>query len=176
MIAYVASAIGSRLVNSEPERGIGRDATGRLPCRSQHRQVHLLHEGQKVRKPQAGRSDGLAGTGEGGEEAHVFVLLALILVLLALILVLVALILVLVALILVRLLVLAGLVTFYTCGSLHLRRIKRTGRPVRKGDETGTTGSESVEGVRCGGPLLRRARGALEPEHGCCGELQVDCE
>ena len=153
----------SRRAGSEPERGIGRDAAGRLPCRSEHRQVHLHHVGQEVREPQTRRSEGLAGTGEGGKKAHVFVFAALILF-------------VFVALILVRLVVLAGIVSFHTFGRLHLRRIQRTGRPVRKGDETSATGSESAEGLRYGGPLLRRAGRALEAEHGFGGELQVDGE
>ena len=72
--------------------------------------------------------------------------------------------------------VLAGMVTFYTFGRLHFRRIQRTDRPVRKGDETSAIGSESVEGLRYGGPLLRRAGGALEAEHGFRGELQIDRE
>lgn len=79
-------------------------------------------------------------------------------------------------LILVRVLVLAGMVIFHTLGRLHLRRIQRTDRPVRKGDETSATGSESVEGLRYGGPLLRRAGSALEAEYGFRGELQVDGE
>ena len=140
---------------SEPERGIGRDATGRLPCRSEHRQVHLHHARQEVREPQARRSDGLTGTGEGGEEKNVLVFVALILV---------------------SVLVLSGMVTFYAFGRLHHRRIERTGRPIRKGDETSAIGSESVEGLRRGGPLLRRAGCVLEAEHGFCGELQVDGE
>ena len=116
---------------------------------------------------------------------HVFVSVALILcVFVALILI------VLVALILVMLVVLAGLVmvraglvmllarmvTLYTFGRLHLRRIQRTDRPVRKGDETSAIGSESVERLRYGGPLLRRAGGALEAEYGFRGEFQIDGE
>ena len=81
-----------------------------------------------------------------------------------------------VGLILVRLLVLAGRVTFYTFGRVHLRRVQRTRRSVRKGDETTATGSEPVEGLRYGGPLLRRAGGAIEAEHGLRGEFQVDGE
>ena len=75
-----------------------------------------------------------------------------------------------------RRLVLTGLVTFEPLGRLHLRRIHRTGHPLRKGEQTGTTGSEPVEGLRYGGPLLRRAGRTLEAEHGFCGELQVDGE
>ena len=81
-----------------------------------------------------------------------------------------------VGLVLVRLLVLAGRVTFYTFGRVHLRRVQRTRRSVRKGDETTATGSEPVESLRYGGPLLRRAGGALEAEHGLRGEFQVDGE
>ena len=81
-----------------------------------------------------------------------------------------------VARILMSVLVLAGMVVLHAFWSLHLRRIQRTGGPVRKGDETSATGSESVEGIRYGGPLLCRARGVLEAENGFCGELQIDGE
>ena len=137
------------------------------PSRSEHRQVHLHHVEQEVGETQARRSEGLTGTGERGEEVNVCVSVARILLRLLILLRVVM---------LVRLLVLAGVVIFETCGHLHLRRIHRTGRAVRKGDETSATGSESVEGLRHGGPLLRRAGRALEAEHGFRGEFQVDGE
>ena len=116
---------------------------------------------------------------------HVFVFLGLILfvfvglilvVLLALFLVMLVVLAGILVVLAGMVMVLAGMVTFYTFGRLHFRRIQRTDRPVRKGDETSATGSESVEGLRYGGPLLRRAGGALEAEHGFCGEFQVNGE
>ena len=81
-----------------------------------------------------------------------------------------------VALVLLSLLALVPMVMFHIFGPLHLRRIQRTGHPVRQGEETRGIGLESVEGLRRGGPLLLRAGGVLEAEHGFRGELQVDGE
>ncbi len=78
------------------------------------------------------------------------------------------------ALFLVCVLVLAGMVIFYIFGRLHLRRIQRTARALRKREETRATASQSVESLRYSGSLLRRAWGVLEAEHGFCGKFQVD--